>query len=193
MVADGHSAVVAGIVPVLTGAGFVVEATASTARDAVEAIRGAAPDVAVVDAATLAMTRDDLADACAHTRVVVFTADGTTAEALAAGAHAYVFKSHALDLLVEVVDTVAGGSSWVDPGAAARVIAHGAASAASLTAREREVLCLVADGHSYNEIGDTLSLAASTVQQHVRSAMTRLAADTRTQAVATALRLYLID
>ena len=61
-----------------------------------------------------------------------------------------------------------------------------------LTQRERDVLRLLADGKSNEEIGKKLFISAETVRTHIRKAMNKLDADTRTQAVATALRQSLI-
>ncbi len=63
----------------------------------------------------------------------------------------------------------------------------------SLTQREREVLRLLADGLSNEEIGKRLFISPETVRTHVRKAMAKLDSDTRTQAVATALRQSLIS
>ena len=62
-----------------------------------------------------------------------------------------------------------------------------------LTPREREVLRLLADGMRNEEIGRVLSISPDTVRAHVRKAMERLDADTRTAAVASALRQQLIS
>jgi len=62
----------------------------------------------------------------------------------------------------------------------------------SLTQRERDVLRLLADGLSNQEIGKRLFISPETVRTHVRKAMAKLDADTRTQAIATALRQSLI-
>ena len=94
--------------------------------------------------------------------------------------------------LTRAVDMVSGGAVYVDP-----VLAGVLASAESerlpqLTKREREVLRLLADGLSNEEIGKRLFLSPETVRTHVQKAMRRLEADTRTQAVALALRQSLI-
>jgi DNA-binding CsgD family transcriptional regulator len=65
-------------------------------------------------------------------------------------------------------------------------------STPELTQREREVLRLLADGFSNEEIGRQLFISPETVRTHIRKAMSRLGAETRTQAVAKALRLSLI-
>ncbi len=62
-----------------------------------------------------------------------------------------------------------------------------------LTARERSVLRLLADGEGSDAIGRALSIAPDTVRAHVRNAMRKLDVDTRTQAVAEALRRSLIE
>jgi RNA polymerase sigma factor (sigma-70 family) len=63
---------------------------------------------------------------------------------------------------------------------------------AQLTQREREVLRLLAEGLSNDEIGKRLFISGETVRTHIRKAMDKLDADTRTQAVAKALRQHLI-
>ena len=63
----------------------------------------------------------------------------------------------------------------------------------SLTDRERQVLALVADGYTNDRAAAELGITAETVQSHVRNVMGKLDADSRTQAVATALRNSLID
>ena len=73
------------------------------------------------------------------------------------------------------------------------VSSHFTDRAPSLTQREREVLRLLADGLANEEIGKTLHISPETVRTHVRKAMAKLEADTRTQAVATALRQSIIS
>ncbi|OFW72381.1 MAG: hypothetical protein A2Y55_07880 [Actinobacteria bacterium RBG_16_68_12] len=85
------------------------------------------------------------------------------------------------------------GGTYVDP-VLAGVIAGSAATAKlpALTRRERDVLRLLAQGLSNQEIGKELFISAETVRTHIRKAMRKLEAETRTQAVATALRQRLI-
>jgi DNA-binding NarL/FixJ family response regulator len=88
---------------------------------------------------------------------------------------------------------VAGGMTYVDPGLAGVLASSDAAAKVTkLTQRERDVLRLLADGLSNEEIGKRLFISPETVRTHVRKAMSKLDADTRTQAVATALRQSLI-
>jgi DNA-binding NarL/FixJ family response regulator len=96
--------------------------------------------------------------------------------------------------LVRAVRLVAAGSMYVDPVLAPillRAIAR-APEHASLSKREREILRLLADGKSNDEIAKELLISADTVRTYLRRAMKKLDADTRTQAVAIALRQSLI-
>ena len=87
----------------------------------------------------------------------------------------------------------AAGQTYVDPGLAGVLASSDAAAKVTkLTQRERDVLRLLADGLTNEEIGKRLFISPETVRTHVRKAMDKLDADTRTQAVATALRQSLI-
>jgi DNA-binding NarL/FixJ family response regulator len=179
----------------LLEAGFSVAGSASNADELLQLIRESRPDVAVLDGAMLGVGGQEVAAACTKTRIVIFTGsdrDTVLREGIEAGARGYVFKSQPLEVLVEAVGIVARGGSWVDPGAAPTLVARSADMVATLTPRERDVLALVAFGRTYADIAERLSITVSTVQQHVTSAMDHLSADTRTEAVATALRLSLI-
>jgi two-component system NarL family response regulator len=92
--------------------------------------------------------------------------------------------------LARALTAVVNGRRYVDP-ALADTVGPGAASI-RLTERELDVLRLLAEGLSHDEIGSRLSIAAETVRTHSRKAADRLGAKTRTQAVATAIRLGLV-
>jgi DNA-binding NarL/FixJ family response regulator len=131
-----------------------------------------------------------------ETRVVLYTGYGDQAllaDALDAGVRGFVLKDAPLPDLVRAVKSVAEGGTYVDPVlAGALTQAKLKQELPALTQREREVLRLLADGNSNEEIGQKLFISAETVRTHVRKAMAKLDADTRTQAVATALRQSLI-
>jgi two-component system, NarL family, response regulator len=124
--------------------------------------------------------------------VLLYTGNGqiVVGEALAAGAHALVFKDAPLDELVRAVKVVANGGIYGDDTLAGATPTED--QRPTLTARERDVLSLLAEGHTNAQAGRKLTISADTVQTHVRNAMKKLGADTRTQAVATAMRLSLI-
>ena len=131
-----------------------------------------------------------------QTAVIVYTAYGERAllaEALDAGVRGFLLKEAPLSDLVRAIEMVAGGQTYVDPGLASVLATSDAAvKVTKLTQRERDILRLLADGLKNEEIGKRLFISPETVRTHVRKAMRKLDADTRTQAVATALRKSLI-
>lgn len=130
------------------------------------------------------------------TSVLLYTGYGDRAlltEALDAGVSGFVLKEAPMDDLVRAIQSVASGGQYVDPVLAGTLAASSIGSQLpQLTQRERDVLRLLADGLSNEEIGKRLYISAETVRTHVRKAMDKLDADTRTQAVARALRDHLI-
>jgi len=199
VVADDHPAVLRSVCDVLIDAGVDVVARASNGEEAAAKIEATRPAVAVVDVRMPRLTGIEIASQVSRTApetaVILYTAYGDRAllsEALDAGVRGFVLKEAPLQDLTRAVDMVAGGAVYVDP-----VLAGVLASAESermpqLTKREREVLRLLADGLTNEEIGKRLFLSPETVRTHVQKAMRRLEADTRTQAVALALRQSLI-
>jgi DNA-binding NarL/FixJ family response regulator len=129
--------------------------------------------------------------------VLLYTGYGDKAllaDALDAGVRGFVLKDAPLQDLVRAVEVVAGGGTYVDPVlAGALALARLNKDLPELTQREREVLRLLAEGLSNEEIGKRLFISPETVRTHIRKAMGKLDADTRTEAVATALRQSLIS
>jgi DNA-binding NarL/FixJ family response regulator len=126
--------------------------------------------------------------------VAVYTGDADDAlvdAALTAGASAVVLKEAPLVDLVRALRTILQGCQYLDA-------ALGAGSPAGrprgpLTAREADVLRLLADGLTHEAVGRRLTISAETARTHLRKACDRLGAATRTEAVARAIRLGLID
>jgi DNA-binding NarL/FixJ family response regulator len=110
-------------------------------------------------------------------------------EAMDAGASAYVAKSSPPDALTRAVDAAADAETFVDP-AARR--GNGKARAA-LTRRQRQILQLIADGHSTSIAAKRLGLSAETIRTHTKALLARLGARDRAHAVAIGLRNSLID
>ena len=201
LVVDDHAVVRRGVRSLLEShEGWEVCGEATTGRDAVEQTRRLRPDVVVMDLSLpelngLDATRQILKDA-PETEVLVLTmhhSEELARDVLQAGARGFVLKEAPLPDLVRAVETVAAGKTYVDP-VLAGVIASAevATQIPSLSQRQREVLRLLADGHKNEEIGKRLFISPETVRTHVRKAMAKLEADTRTEAVATALRQSLI-
>ena len=98
-------------------------------------------------------------------------------------------KDAPLEDLVRAIRIVAEGGSYLDPTAAAALIAQRRRNRTrELTQRERDVLRLLAEGNSNEKIGGILTISPQTVRTHVQKAMEKLGATTRVQAVAIALR-----
>ena len=174
--------------------GVSIVATAADGVTALDAIRQHEPQVAIVDMKIDRLSGIEVArTAGKKTAVILYTSYRdrmSLHDALDAGARAVVLKEAPLDDLAKAIRTVISGRVYLDPLLAGVVTAS---ELKALTSRERGVLRLLADGQSSDEIGAALSIAPDTVRAHVRNAMRKLGVETRTQAVAEALRRSLID
>jgi len=201
IVADDHPALLTAVTDVLAEVGVDVVGTARDGREALEKIKAMQPRIALVDVRMPRLSGVEVARELSRVApdvgVILYTAYGDRAlltEALDAGARGFVLKEAPLADLARAVRTVADGGTYVDPVLAGVLAAPAVTdSLPALTRREREVLRLLADGLSNEEIGKQLFISPETVRTHVRKAMDKLDADTRTQAVATALRQSLIS
>ena len=200
VVADDHPAMLASIAGILARNGFEVVGQAADGQQALAQIEATNPDLALVDVRMPRMSGIEVAREAAvvapNTAIVVYTAYGDLAilsEALDAGVRGFVLKEAPLSDLVRALERVVRGEAYIDPVLAGALVNGRADQVASLTQREREVLRMLADGHSNEEIGKRLHISPETVRTHVRKAMAKLDADTRTQAVAIALRQSIIS
>ncbi len=200
VIADDHPAMLTAVAEVLVKSGVDVVGRAADGQDALEQIEAKQPRVALVDVRMPRLSGIELAKRAAtvapNTSIVFYTAYGDRAllsEALDVGARGFVLKEAPLPDLVRAVERVAAGEAYVDPVLAGILVSAQSDKVPSLTQREREVLRLLADGLSNEEIGKRLFISPETVRTHVRKAMAKLDSDTRTQAVATALRQSLIS
>jgi two-component system, NarL family, response regulator LiaR len=176
------------------------------AADGEEALRKAPhlrPDVVLMDLVMPGMggveaTRR-LAEAAPGARVVVLTSlvgDDDVLPAVRAGAVGYLRKDCAPEDVEGAVRLAAAGGSVLDPRAAARVVAElhrveedpVANALASLTAREHEVLVLLAEGCTNRQIARALGVAEKTVKTHVSNVLAKLGVADRTQAAVLAVR-----
>jgi DNA-binding NarL/FixJ family response regulator len=200
VIADDHPAVLEAVAEFLAHSGVEVVGRASDGEEALERIEQRRPRVALVDVRMPKLGGIELARrakrAAPETAILLYTGYGDRAlltEALDAGVAGFVLKEAPMDDLLRAVRDVAAGTTYVDPVLAGTLAASSLGSELpQLTQRERDVLRLLADGHSNEEIGKRLFISAETVRTHVRKAMDKLDADTRTQAVARALRDHLI-
>jgi two-component system, cell cycle sensor histidine kinase and response regulator CckA len=199
VLADDHPAVLDSVSRFLEAKGVRVS-QARNGDEALATIRATQPDVAILDVAMSPTSGIDVArrvaDVSPKTKVILYTGHndrGLLDRALDAGARGFVLKEGTLESLEEAVRTVAGGGTWVDSRLATAVASpETVSSLPPLTPREREILGLVANGLTNDKVAASLAISPETVQSHVRHAMVKLEADTRTEAVATALRHSLI-
>jgi len=160
-----------------------------------------APDVLVLDLKLPGLdglgVLAELQAAGTATRVLVLTsATGPTGPALAlqAGAAGFLYKDVDPDALVRAIRSVHDGHTVLAPDAAGLVTARpdrGGRGLASLTAREREVLGLLAEGRSNREIARSLAVSEKTVKTHVSAVLAKLGVADRTQAALLAVRARL--
>jgi DNA-binding NarL/FixJ family response regulator len=156
------------------------------------------PNVVILDVRMPVM--DGLAAAKAiaaevpETSVLMFTAFAERSlltRGLEAGAKGYILKEAPHQTLVRAIQKVADGDGYVDPALMPALLSKEREN--MLTAREREILQLLADGMSNADVATKLFISQETVKSHVRHILAKLEADTRTQAVAIALRTSIID
>jgi DNA-binding NarL/FixJ family response regulator len=164
------------------------------------------PDVAVVDIGLPGIDGIELTRRIRHelpkTKVLILTMhdmDDEVIGALAAGADAYCLKSADPERIVDAVKAAAAGGAYFDPGIAHVVLrafnrpeVAGSPAGSPLTARETQILGLIADGHSNADIAQRLSIGLGTVKGHIRDIMEKLSASDRTHAAVIALRRGLI-
>ena len=126
--------------------------------------------------------------------VVVFTADGGArqlSEALKAGVKGYVRKDSPPDDLIRAIRAAIGGDFYIDPALSSTIVLE--EGERTLTARQREILQMLADGMQTDAVAKQLGLSTETVRTHTKRILAKLDADTRTQAVAIGIRNGMID
>ena len=175
-----------------------IAATAGTAEEALAALTQTSPDVVLMDinlpgTSGVEATRrvSQVAPAVAVLVISMVDDDDSVFAALAAGARGYVLKGASAAEITAALWTVAAGGAVFGAGIASRLLANrpvrlsGPASLSQqhdLTAREREVLDLLAEGASNRQIARSLGLSLKTVQNHVSRILDKLQAADRTQA-----------
>ena len=157
------------------------------------------PDVIIMDLRMPGMdgieATEEILKRAVDTAVIVFTAYSERAllsRSLESGAKGYILKEAPHETLLRAIEKVAGGETFVDPALMPNLI-QGRDGGDALTQREREILQLLADGMSNADVAQRLFISQETVKSHVRHILVKLEADTRTQAVAIALREAMID
>jgi DNA-binding NarL/FixJ family response regulator len=185
---------------------------ATTGAEAVEQARATRPDVVLMDIRMPVMDGIQATGEIArtaglqHVRVLILTTYETDAyvfDALEAGASGFLLKDAGPAELLHAIRVVAAGEALLAPRITRRLIAQFTAARiatqegedrlAVLTQREREVLALVGEGMSNDEVGAELHLSPATARTHVSNAMRKLGARDRAQLVVIAYRTGLVS
>lgn len=193
-----------------------VVAQAADGQEALTQVRAERPDVVLMDvrmpgidgiAATRAIIDEGLtAQNGQPIRIIILTmyhVDEAVHAALRAGASGFLLKSATTTEVISAIRRVAAGEAWLDPAVTRRVInefatrpeqrVHTPAQMAQLTAREREVLILVARGLSNADVAAKLFISEATVRTHLARVMAKLKVREKSQAVAVAYQTGLVQ
>jgi two-component system, NarL family, nitrate/nitrite response regulator NarL len=177
---------------------------ASDGRRALDGIRELVPEVAVVDVRMSGMTGPEIVTVAAGeglpTRFLILSAyveDDLVYETLAGGAAGYVSKELDRGAILDAVEVVADGRAAISPavqtGLVRELQRRGMLVRPQLSARELEILSLVAQGKSTPEIAGELHLSSATIKSHLQKVYDRLGVSDRTSAVVVAIRRGLLD
>ncbi len=200
LVVDDHAVVRAGIRLLLDREEDIeVVGEAGSAQDAVFDVRALKPDIVLLDVVMPGQSGIEVLPSLLKespaTKVLVLSMQDDPSyvrEAFAAGASGYVLKEAADEEVVAAVREIASGGSYVHPALGARMVtaeaqARAAAEADPLSDREREVLRLLALGHTNQEIAKMLYISVRTAETHRAHIMQKLGLSTRAELVRYAL------
>jgi two-component system, NarL family, response regulator NreC len=200
VVVDDHAVVRSGLRLLLESQDDIeVAGEAGNAKDAIFRARALKPDVLLLDVVMPGESGIDvlpqLLKESPDTRVLVLSMQDDPSyvrEAFGAGASGYVLKEAADEEVVTAIREVAGGGSYVHPALGARLVAaeaaeRAAAEADPLSDREREILRLLALGHTNQEIAQQLYISVRTAESHRAHIMQKLRLTTRAELVRYAL------
>jgi DNA-binding NarL/FixJ family response regulator len=171
---------------------------AADGEAAVTLARRRKPNVVILDVRMPGMdglaAAKEITSEIPETAVLMFTAFAERSlltRGLESGAKGYILKEAPHQTIVRAIQKVADGDGYVDPALMPAFLTKEREN--MLTAREREILQLLADGMSNADDAAKLFISQETVKSHVRHILSKLEADTRTHAVAIALRTAIID
>ena len=200
LIVDDHEVVREGLRLSLSRAPHIrVIGEAPDGEQAVTLVERRKPDVVIMDVRMPGMDGLEatklITAQTPETAVLIFTAFSERSllgRGLESGAKGYILKEAPHETLLKAIDKLAAGESYIDP-ALMPAFLSGKEGTDMLTPREREILQLLADGMSNADVAAKLFISQETVKSHVRHILTKLEADTRTHAVAIALRDSIID
>jgi len=195
LIVDDHPVVRAGVRALLEQA--FAGSNVNDAASLEEASGAAPPDVVIVDPWRVGVSVGEVVGALRSTHkapIVVFTSDGGArllSEALKAGVKGYVRKDSPSEDLIRAIEAARAGDFYVDPSLSSTIVLD--EDDRTLSARQREILQMLADGMQTDAVAERLGLSTETVRTHTKRILAKLDASTRTQAVAIGIRHGLIE
>jgi len=193
---EDHQALREGLELLLGRDGMEVVASASTAEEGRELVERHDPDVALIDIqlgeeSGIELTAQ-LIDANPDRRIVLYTGSNQIdllISGLDSGARGYALKEGTQSELRTAIATVAEGGTYVDPRLHPALLSTKVTQTQkALSKREREIMDLLAQGLTGEQVAEKLVLSPETIKTHIRNAMNKLEAHTRVHAIAIALR-----
>src|SRR5579862_2123596 len=199
MVADDHPVVREGLIAMIERQpNMRVVAQASNGQEAVDQFLARRPDVGLLDLRMPGMNGVDAVVAICErepaARLIILTTYQGQEEiyrALRAGALGYLLKDAPAEELVESIRAVSAGKTWIPPAVGAKLAQR--VTDRQLTAREMEVLGILAIGKSNKEIGVAFNISEATVKVHVTHILEKLKVTGRTEAINVAVRRGLVS
>ncbi|EIM24578.1 response regulator [Microvirga lotononidis] len=205
LIADDHDVVRSGLNAILSGqSGWEVVAEAEDGRKAVELVVETKPDVVILDYQLPSLNGVDatreIRAVRPQTEVLIFTmheSELLLREALEAGARGYLLKSDARKFLIAAVESLSQHKPFftgrISLALLNAFLSQGHAADGALTARERGVVQLIAEGHSNKEVAQILGLNLKTVESHRASAMRKVNVNSTATLVRYAIRNKLVE
>jgi DNA-binding NarL/FixJ family response regulator len=193
---EDHQALREGLELLLDREGIEVLGTAGSAREGRQLVEELQPDVALIDIrlgddSGIELTAE-LVDADPERRIMLYTGSSEIdllISGLDSGARGYALKDGAPSELTTALTTVAEGGSYVDPRLHSALLSRRATQSQKvLSKREREIMELLSQGLTGEQVAERLFLSPETIKTHIRNAMNKLEANTRVHAIAIALR-----
>jgi DNA-binding NarL/FixJ family response regulator len=199
LIVDDHPVVLAGLTSMLsTQPDFEVVGSASSGEEALQMLRLGTADVMLLDLRMPGMSGIDTLLALKanhiHVRPIILTSFETDEDiyrSVQAGAQGYLLKGAPQADVVEAIHTVNAGKRYFPRDIAARLAER--LMRTDLTARELEVLQMLARGLTNKEIGSALRISGNTVRNHVNSIIEKLEVSDRTEAATTAIQRGIIE
>jgi len=199
LIVDDHPVVRAGLASMLgTQESLEVVGAAYNGKEALVMVEREAPEVVLLDLRMPGMNGIETLQAfrslAAPPRTIVLTnleTDEDIYRAVQAGAQGYLLKSTTQQEMIDAIHAVADGRRQFPPRIASRLAQR--MSRANLTARELEILEMLAKGLTNKQIGVALAIAANTARNHVNNIIEKLEVADRTEAVTTAIQQGLLE